>query len=152
MSENEKKIKFKWLEKLKNIKHIEIYIAVIFVVVLLLIYLSSSGASTKSKASTKSTYQDDMTITAYVANLENNLQDVLSNINGVDDVKVMITLDMSNVSVENSKININTFPPIKGIIITAKGLNDTARRLKVLHAVEAVVDVTNGNIEILSSE
>lgn len=152
MSENEKKIKFKWLEKLKNIKHIEIYIAVIFVVVLLLIYLSNSGASSKSKSLTKSTYQDEMTITSYVANLESNLQDVLSNINGVENVKVMITLDMSNVSVENSKININTFPPIKGIIITAKGLNDTARRLKVLHAVEAVVDVTNGNIEILSSE
>lgn len=152
MSENEKKIKFKWLEKLKNIKHIEIYIAVIFVVVLLLIYLSNSGSSPKSKSLTKSTYQDEMTITSYVANLESNLQDVLSNINGVENVKVMITLDMSNVSVENSKININTFPPIKGIIITAKGLNDTARRLKVLHAVEAVVDVTNGNIEILSRE
>lgn len=152
MSENEKKIKFKWLEKLKNIKHIEIYIAVIFVVVLLLIYLSNSGSSSKSKSLTKSTYQDEMTITSYVSNLESNLQDVLSNINGVENVKVMITLDMSNVSVENSKININTFPPIKGIIITAKGLNDTARRLKVLHAVEAVVDVTNGNIEILSSE
>ncbi len=152
MSENEKKIKFKWLEKLKNIKHIEIYIAVIFVVVLLLIYLSNSGSSSKSKSLTKSTYQDEMTITSYVANLESNLQDVLSNINGVENVKVMITLDMSNVNVENSKININTFPPIKGIIITAKGLNDTARRLKVLHAVEAVVDVTNGNIEILSSE
>lgn len=152
MSENEKKIKFKWLEKLKNIKHIEIYIAVIFVVVLLLIYLSNSGSSSKSKSLTKSTYQDEMTITSYVSNLESNLQVVLSNINGVENVKVMITLDMSNVSVENSKININTFPPIKGIIITAKGLNDTARRLKVLHAVEAVVDVTNGNIEILSSE
>lgn len=150
MSED-KKIKFKWLEKIKNIKHIEIYISILFVVVLLLIYLSSSsGGSGKTKTQTGN--QNDMSITAYVNNLESDLEDVLSNIGGVSNVKVLITLDMSQVSVENSQITINTFPPIKGIIITAKGLNDTARRLKVLHAVEAVVDVTNGNIEILSSE
>lgn len=150
MSED-KKIKFKWLEKIKNIKHIEIYISILFVVVLLLIYLSSSsGGSGKTKIQTN--IQNDMSITAYVNNLESDLEDVLSNIGGVSNVKVLITLDMSKVSVENSQITINTFPPIKGIIITAKGLNDTARRLKVLHAVEAVVDVTNGNIEILSSE
>ena len=93
-----------------------------------------------------------MSVTAYVTNLEADIEDVLSNISGISNVKVLITLDMSKVSVENSQITINTFPPIKGIIITAKGLNDTAKRLKVLHAIEAVVDVTNGNIEILSSE
>ncbi len=150
MSED-KKIKFKWLEKIKNIKHIEIYISILFVVVLLLIYLSSSG-SNSGKTKTQTSNQNDMSITAYVNNLESDLEDVLSNIGGVSNVKALITLDMSKVSVENSQITINTFPPIKGIIITAKGLNDTARRLKVLHAVEAVVDVTNGNIEILSSE
>lgn len=150
MSED-KKIKFKWLEKIKNIKHIEIYISILFVVVLLLIYLSSSGGGS-GKTKTQTSNQNDMSITAYVNNLESDLEDVLSNIGGVSNVKALITLDMSKVSVENSQITINTFPPIKGIIITAKGLNDTARRLKVLHAVEAVVDVTNGNIEILSSE
>ena len=150
MSED-KKIKFKWLEKIKNIKHIEIYISILFVVVLLLIYLSSSGSGS-GKTKTQTSNQNDMSITAYVNNLESDLEDVLSNIGGVSNVKALITLDMSKVSVENSQITINTFPPIKGIIITAKGINDTARRLKVLHAVEAVVDVTNGNIEILSSE
>ena len=31
---NEKKFGFKWLEKLKKVKHIEIYIAIIFIVIL----------------------------------------------------------------------------------------------------------------------
>ena len=44
------------------------------------------------------------------------------------------------------------FPKIKGVLVTAKGVNNTANKLKVLHAIEAVIDVTNGNIEILSSE
>ena len=96
----DKKIKFKWLEKLKNIKHIEIYIAIIFIVVLLLIYLSNtqtSGSRTKARTNTA----DDMSVTAYVTNLEADIEDVLSNISGISNVKVLITLDMSKVSVEN---------------------------------------------------
>ena len=151
MSDSEKKVKFKWLEKLKNVKHIEIYIAIIFVVLLVLIYFSSTQSSgTKSKV--KSNANSTLTITEYVDDLESNLEDILSNIGGVSNVKVMITLDMKQVSISDSKINLETFPPVKGVIVTAKGLNDTAKRLKVLHAVEAVIDITNGNIEILSSE
>lgn len=151
MSDSEKKVKFKWLEKLKNVKHIEIYIAIIFVVLLVLIYFSSTQSSgTKSKV--KSNANSTLTITEYVDDLESNLEDILSNIGGVSNVKVMITLDMKQVSINDSKINLDTFPPVKGVIVTAKGLNDTAKRLKVLRAVEAVIDITNGNIEILSSE
>lgn len=151
MSDSEKKVKFKWLEKLKNVKHIEIYIAIIFVVLLVLIYFSSTQSS-GTKPKVKSNANSTLTITEYVDDLESNLEDILSNIGGVSNVKVMITLDMKQVSISDSKINLDTFPPVKGVIVTAKGLNDTAKRLKVLRAVEAVIDITNGNIEILSSE
>lgn len=144
-SEKEKK-GFKWLEKLKKVKHIEIYISIIFIVIILLIYLSNFSGKTKSKTSTSTT------INAYVEELEENLENILSNIGGVSDVKVMITLDMKSASVENSNITLEEFPEIKGIIITAKGVDDTYTKMKVLHAVEAVVDVKNGNIEILSSK
>lgn len=148
MSDNEKKSGFKFLEKLKKIKHIEVYIAIIFIVVLLLIYMSnfnnSSGASSSSST--------EMTVTAYIENLETRLQEILSNIGGVSDVKVLITLDMNTASVDNSNIILDKFPEIKGVLITAKGVENTAIKLKVLEAVEAVIDITNGNIEILSSE
>ena len=148
MSDNEKKSGFKFLEKLKKIKHIEVYIAIIFIVVLLLIYLGnfnkSSGTSTNNSS--------EMTVTAYIDNLENRLQEILSNIGGVSDVKVLITLDMDTATVSDSNIVLDKFPAIKGVLITAKGVGDTATKLKVLHAVEAVIDITNGNIEILSSE
>ena len=147
MSEiKEKKVGFKWLEKLKKIKHIEIYVAIIFLVIILLIYLSNF--SNKQKSSSK----DEMTITAYVNQLEDNLENILSNIGGVSNVKVMITLDMASASIEDSKITLSAFPEIKGVIITAKGVNNTATKLKVLHATEAVIDIKNGNIEILSSD
>ena len=148
MSDNEKKTGFKFLEKLKKIKHIEVYIAIIFIVVLLLIYMSNFNNS----SGTSSSSSTEMTVTAYIENLETRLQEILSNIGGVSDVKVLITLDMNTASVDNSNIILDKFPEIKGVLITAKGVENTAIKLKVLEAVEAVIDITNGNIEILSSE
>lgn len=144
---SEKETKPKWWDKLKKVKHIEVYIAVIFIVILLLIYLSNFSGKTS-----KSTIDKQQTISTYVNDLETNLESVLSNIGGVSGVKVMITLDMTNVTVTDEKLTIEKMPPIKGVLVTAKGVNNTQNRLKVLHAIEAVIDVTNGNIEILSSE
>ena len=148
MSDNEKKSGFKFLEKLKKIKHIEVYIAIIFIVVLLLIYMTNVN----KPSGTSSSSSTEMTVTAYIENLETRLQEILSNIGGVSDVKVLITLDMNTASVDNSNIILDKFPEIKGVLITAKGVENTAIKLKVLEAVEAVIDITNGNIEILSSE
>ncbi len=149
MSDNEKKSGFKWFEKLKKIKHIEIYIAIIFIVILLLIYMSNFSNSNADNSDSSS---DNLTITAYIDRLESNLEETLSNIGGVSDVKVMITLNMSDANVTDSTINLNEFPEIKGVIVTAKGVDNIATKLKVLHAIEAVIDINNGNIEILSSE
>lgn len=147
MSEKEKP-KLKWLEKLKRIKHIEVYIAIIFIVILLLIYLSNFAP--KKKSSQIDT--NELSVITYIDKLENNLEDILSNIDGVTDVKVLITLDMKSALVENSNINLSEFPEIKGVIVTAKGVNNTSTKLKVLHAIEAVIEIKNDNIQILSSD
>ena len=148
MNENRKKTSIKWLEKLKNVKHIEIYIAVIFIVILLLIFLSSN----KTKETKQSTKTNEMSVTAYIEYVERSLEESLSNIAGISNVNVMITLDLKNSEVIDDKISITKFPEIKGVLITAKGVNNTTNKMKVLHAVQAVIDITNGNIEILSSE
>lgn len=93
-----------------------------------------------------------MSVTAYIEQVEQNLEESLSNIAGVSEVKVMITLNLTNSEIVDDKISITKFPEIKGVLITAKGVNNTTNRMKVLHAVQAVIDITNGNIEILSSE
>ncbi len=144
MSEKEGKLKI-W-DKLKKIKHIEVYIAIIFIVILLLIYLSTTSSS--SSATTDTT---ELTITSYIDNLESELEEILSSISGVSNVKVMITLDMSSATITDSKITLDEMPIIKGVIITAKGVSDTATKLKVLLAVEAVLDISSGNIQIISS-
>jgi len=147
MSDKEKKPTIRWLEKLRNIKHIEIYVAIIFIVIVLLIFLPNRSTNDDKKSTT-----NEMTVTAFIDNMEKDLEEILSNISGVSNVNVMISLNLSDLEVENNKINMVTFPKINGILVTAKGVNDTAIKMKVLHAIESVVDVTNGNIEILSSE
>ena len=147
MSEKEHK-HFKWLSKLKNIKHIEIYIAILFIVLILLMYLPTFSNKKGNGTSSKS----ELTVVAYIENLEQNLEEIISNIRGVTNVNVMITLDMKHAEVVDSKITINNFPDIKGVVITAEGVDDTATKLKVLHAVETVLEIKNGCIEILSSK
>ena len=148
MNEREKKQPNKLIERLKNIKHIELYIAIIFMIVIFLIYLSS----TKPANAKSSNIANDSSISAYIENLENNLEKSLSNIAGVSKVNVMITLDTSSIEVSDSKINMTKFPQIKGVLITAKGVDNTLNKMKVLHAVETVMEIEQGRIEILSSE
>ena len=81
MSDKEKK-PIKLFEKLKNVKHIEVYVAIIFIVILLLIYLSNF--KTKEKENKITT--NEMTVTSYVEDLEQNLKSILSSIAGVSDV------------------------------------------------------------------
>lgn len=89
---------------------------------------------------------------SYVDNLETNLEAIINKIGGVSEAKVLISLDMNTAKVTDSKIDLNYFPDVKGVIVTAKGLSNTTSKMKVLHAIEAVIDVSNGNIQILSSD
>ena len=80
----------KLFAKLKTVKHIEIYIAIIVGAIIVLIYLSSSG--TPSIAA-KSGSTEDITYTSmnqYATDMERKLTDVLSQVNGAGTVNVMI--------------------------------------------------------------
>lgn len=143
---SETKLKIKWFDKLKKIKHIEIYIALIFIVVIALIYFSNFSSNQNKK-----TTSNDLTVTAYIDKIEQDLEKILSNIAGVSNVDVMITLNLSELEVNDNNIIMSKFPTIKGVLVTAKGVSETGVKMKVLHAIEAVLDVRNGNIEILSN-
>ena len=150
MSDKPQKSKFKWIEKLKNIKHIEIYITIIFAIILILVFFSSTDKTSTSSIKQNST-KEEITVTSYIDNMETKLENILSKINGAGDVSVMVTLDMSNATIEDNIIQTTTFPDIKGIVIVASGVENTQVKMKILQAVQAVVDISSGRIEILSS-
>ena len=152
MNDKPQKSKIRWIEKLKNIKHIEIYITIIFAIILLLIFFSSTGTSNKSKITyTKNTTNTQTTITSYIQDVEDKLEQILSQVQGASNVSVMVTLDMSTASIEDNIIKTSKFPDIKGVVIVAKGIENTAVKMNILKAVQAVVDISTGRIEILSS-
>ena len=147
---NEKsKVRFQWLEKIKNVKHIEIIVIAIFLVVLLLIYFSTPRSKSNSNATSRE--NTELTITRYIDNLEADLENTISKIRGVGNVNVLITLNLDNASIENDVIKTATFPKIKGIVIVASGVDNTSVKMNILRAVEAVVDISSGSVEILSS-
>ena len=144
--------KIKWIEKLKSIKHIEIYITIIFAIILILIFFSSTSSSKSSSGSYKSnTATQETTITNYVSNMESRLEQILSQINGASNVNVMVTLDMSSTTIKDNIIEMAEFPDVKGVVIVAKGVENTAVKMNMLKAVQAVIDISSGRIEILSS-
>ncbi len=151
MSDKPQRSKIKWVEKLKNIKHIEIYITIIFAIILILILFSSTG-NKKSYTNNKSntTYQET-SVTSYINNMEHKLEQILSQVQGASNVSVMLTLDMSSSTIKNDEIEINNFPDIKGVVIVAKGVEDTKVKMNILKAVQAVIDISSGRIEILNS-
>lgn len=150
MSDGQVPKKNKLFERLKNVKHIEIYIAVIFGIILILIYMSSLN-TTKSKSNINSEYDKDVSITQYIDKMESDLEDILGNISGVNKVKVMISIETDDLTVTDNVVSSKSFPRIKGVIIVADGVSNTATKLNVLKAVQAVIDITSGSIEILQS-
>ena len=146
------KAKIKWIEKLKGIKHIEIYITIIFAIILLLIFFSSTGSSKSISKNTQTTTKTQQTtLSLYVSDMEDRLEQLLSGINGVGNVKVMLTLDMSNTKIKDNVIEVADFPDVKGVVIVAKGAENTQVKMNILKAVQAVIDISTGRIEILSS-
>ena len=153
MSDNKPhRSKFKWIEKLKGIKHIEIYITIIFAIILILIFFSSMDTNKTSTYNNKTNViQEETTLTTYIDNMENKLEQILSQVEGASNVNVMITLDMTNSVVKDNIVEVADFPKVKGIVIVAKGVENTSVKLNILKAVQAVIDISSGRIEILKS-
>ena len=79
----------KWLAKLKNVKHIEVYAVILLAVVVLAIWLIPTG-DTRATSIDTSKYT---TTEEYAHSLETRLNNVLSAISGAGSVQCMVTLD-----------------------------------------------------------
>lgn len=125
MSENQKWYdKIAIIQKLKNIKHIEIIIAIIFGIIIFLIYFSTvSSSNTQTNNSSQTEF-------------EQRLCAILDDIEGAGNVSVFVNTSEST-------------DEIVGIIIVSSGAGQTKVRLEILKAVQTVLSVPTTNIEIL---
>ncbi|MDO4482116.1 MAG: hypothetical protein Q4C14_05240 [Bacillota bacterium] len=73
---------------------------------------------------------------------EQRLSDILSEVKGVGDVKVMLTYCRDE----------NRDDVVKGVIVVAQGAGDTVARNKIVSAAQSVFDIPVSRIAVLESE
>ena len=152
MSDKKNIFSSKFFQKLKGIKHIEIIIAVILISALLLIYFSNFTSKTSSSTTTNST-----SLANYYGELEGKLEKILKEIQGVGNVKVMITVSNSSKLVyatskeETSNTNTNGSTTISNnqtttnpILIQVNGKTQPLVVEEILPDIQGIVVVCSG--------
>ena len=124
----------KMFKKLKSIKHIEILVAVLFGIILLTLYLTTINTGKVYEETSGS---------GYAYELENRLENVLSNIDGAGNVEVMVML------AEGAELESGVVPKISSVIVVAGGADNYKVKLEILKACEALLNLPTTNIEIL---
>ena len=172
-----KSLKEFW-NKVKGIRHFEIYLALILGLIVCVLYFSffvdKNTNDTKSEISTGEFSSTE----EYVDLLENKLCNVLSNITGVGDVSAIITLDggftyeyavdsetnTTNSGSSETSVTVDTtilvngepivvkviYPEIKGVVIVADGSENFAIKMNIMEAVQTLLNVETNSITILS--
>lgn len=151
--------------KLKNVKNIEIIIAIVLCVVVLIIFFADF--SPKEEASADA-------FELYAAAIENKLEKVLSQMQGVGKVKVAITYDGGikqvfavNTQTQNNGTGTTTkteivlvdgkplikeeiLPSIVGVLIVMQGANNAVTRMLVIDAVTSLLNIDKDQINIMA--
>lgn len=126
-------------KKLRSIKHIEIILAVLFGLIILLVYFST----TSSVSSSKNNIRASSEVLVYINEVEQKLENLLAKIDGVGKVKVMIMCD------SNIELDPDIVPEITSVVVVASGATDTWVKLDIIKAVQALLTVKSANIEVL---
>lgn len=157
----------KFLDYLKNNKGMQIAVVVLCFAIMLGIFLSTLDL----KNPFQSQQPSKTTTHSYVTDLENRLENIISNISGAGNVNVMITLESGSEykfasadekqffsSLEEAKRILGAdkqvvvkeiYPTIKGAIIVCSGASNVKVSLDILKAVQVLLNIPSGNIEIL---
>ena len=172
-----KSLKEFW-NKVKGIRHFEIYLALILGLIVCVLYFSffvdKNTNDTKSEISTGEFSSTE----EYVDLLENKLCNVLSKISGVGNVSAIITLETgftyeyatdtetktttsgsNETTITTDTITIvdgepvvikEIYPVIKGVVIVAEGSEDFKIKMDIMQAVVTILEVDESEITILS--
>ena len=155
-----------FIQRLKGTKNIEIAIALVLAAVVLLVFFGSFGQNSTKQQNSSYTFGE------YVNSLENKIKSVISQIDGAGECDVVISFVggieqeyvFSNESQTNGSVTTEKnvlslvsgkpvvlrekMPEIQGVVIVADGADKASVRLEITKAVQALLKVPNGNIEV----
>ena len=181
MLDRKTKKTFAFLDKLKSIKHLDIILTVLFIAILLLIYFSTSASTNNSKNNNSSAtvVHSSTEFEEYISGLTNQLEEVISNINGAGQAKVLLyfkegikteiaykieektTSDgtvvqtqspilITKQGIEEPIILQKIMPKPSSVVVVASGAKDTNVKLNILRLVEATLKLDASSIEIFA--
>lgn len=164
--ENNKNFLKNFFENLKQNRKIQIIAIFVLISLALLILFQSYTSKDYSVVND--------TAIAYVKNLEQRLEKVLSKVEGAGNVSVVITIESgmetvlamttttkettNGTTIEQAPLIINgktvvvkeNFPPISGVLVVCQGANNIRVLTKIQQATLSLLDIELGQIEILS--
>ena len=118
------------LATLRSVKHIEWILLLLAVGILMLVAANALPRSSPAMA--------DTAIAAPTEPLERRMEAILSQIDGAGRVRVLV--NHSETSEEGRAVT--------GVLVVADGADDLSVRLELARAVQSLLDVPQGNIEI----
>lgn len=114
----------------------------------LILFLSIGGLKS-GETEAAPPYEDR---SAYEAELEKRLTDILSEIEGIGELRVMVTLDTSEQTEygknENMLISVK-MPQVRGVIVVCGGGDSVIVREKVVRAVTSVFAVSSTRVSVI---
>ena len=155
----------KIMAKLKSVKNIEIYVALVLALVVVVIVFVGSG----SKSSAKSVSDE-----SYISQMEHKICSVVENIDGCGKAKVAISYSSkeenvyayetetttsngitkqtsSIVTVKGVPLVTKTLPPtILGVVVVAEGADNPIVRLKIIEVVVTLLDVQQKDVQVFT--
>ena len=164
----DKKSCLSFFEKIKNNKKLQTILIVVALVLALIIFIANSIIPKNEEV------ESDNSVIDYVSNLEEKLENTLSQVNGVGKVKVVITIESGMETVLASKVTITEkenyvereetpitvngktivvkelYPKIIGVLIVAEGVESISVLSKIQQATISLLDIKLNQIEILS--
>ena len=175
------KDKFRILfERIKKIKHFEIYIAVGLAIIIAIIYFSFLKAPSQNNNSNNKIDNVSSNFSSsgeYIDYLENKLENVITLVKGAGNVEVVVTLEKgfeyvyateeetrttangttittSNIVMVNGKpvIKEEIYPVVQGIVIVASGANNVSVKMDILSIVQTVIEIENSKINIYAGK
>ena len=114
--------------KLKSIKNIEIYVALILAVIVIIFVFAGSGTKNASK-----TVEDD----TYISKMEHKICSVIQNIAGCGKADVVISYAGNE-------------EDVIGVVVVAEGANDPIIRFKIVEVVVTLLNVDQSNVSVFT--
>ena len=118
----------KFFDKLKSIKNIEIYVALILAVIVILFVFVGSGTKNASKSVVDDTY---------ISQMEHKIGSVIQNIAGCGKADVVISYS-------------NDEETVIGVVVVAEGANDPIIRFKIIEVVVTLLDVDSSGVAVFT--